>query len=70
MSFWIQATIKEAFSECTVVTIAHRIHTVINYDKIIVMKKGEIIENGSPEYLLKNPDGIFKSFVESAQMES
>ena len=52
------------------VTIAHRIHTVINYDKIIVMKKGEVIENGSPENLLKNPDGIFKSFVESAQMES
>ena len=66
----IQATIKEAFFECTVITIAHRIHTVMNYDKIIVMKSGEVIEYGTPEDLLKMSDGIFKSLLKSVQMES
>lgn len=64
----IQATIKEAFAECTVVTIAHRIHTVMNYDQIIVLKKGLIIEYGSPDELLKKADGAFTSMVNSAQM--
>ena len=64
----IQATIKEAFADCTVVTIAHRIHTVMNYDQIIVLKKGLMIEHGSPDELLKKADGAFTSMVNSAQM--
>ena len=39
----IQSTIKEAFSECTVMTIAHRLHTIVNYDQILVLKDGEVI---------------------------
>ena len=38
----IQSTIKEAFSDCTILTIAHRLHTIINYDSIIVLKDGEV----------------------------
>ena len=39
----IQSTIKEAFSECTVMTIAHRLHTIVTYDQILVLKDGEVI---------------------------
>ena len=66
----IQATIKEAFNHCTVITIAHRIHTVMNYDSILVLKKGEVVEFGTPQELLQIEDGLFKSMVKSAQMES
>ena len=48
----IQSTIKEAFSECTVMTIAHRLHTIITYDQILVLKDGEVIITTNFRYFL------------------
>ncbi|CAC5416858.1 Pleiotropic ABC efflux transporter of multiple drugs YBT1,Cystic fibrosis transmembrane conductance regulator,ABC transporter C family member 14,ATP-binding cassette sub-family C member Sur,Multidrug resistance-associated protein 5,Putative uncharacterized protein YKR104W,Multidrug resistance-associated protein 9 [Mytilus coruscus] len=51
----IQKTIKEAFSDCTVLTIAHRLKTVTDSDILIIMDNGNIIETGRPEDLLADP---------------
>jgi ATP-binding cassette subfamily C (CFTR/MRP) protein 4 len=45
---FIQNCIKTKFKDTTVITIAHRLKTIADYDKVIVMEKGTILEIGSP----------------------
>ena len=47
----IQRVIQEKFRDCTVLTIAHRLSTLKNSDKILVMENGRILEFGSPQEL-------------------
>ncbi|MGH0129636.1 UNVERIFIED_CONTAM: hypothetical protein FKN15_048341 [Acipenser sinensis] len=48
----IQSTIRSQFEECTVLTIAHRLNTVMDYTRVIVMDKGLIVESNSPSNLI------------------
>ena len=57
----IQKTIREEFESCTLIAIAHRLHTIIDADMVIVMDKGHAAESGSPAELLSDPDGVFSS---------
>lgn len=59
----IQKTINTEFSDCTVLTIAHRLHTVINADKILVMNGGEMVEFDHPHKLLANGEGYLSKLV-------
>ncbi|KAJ3656713.1 hypothetical protein Zmor_015763 [Zophobas morio] len=62
----IHQTIHKSFKDCTVFTIAHKLHSIINCDKIIVMDKGEMIECGDPDSLLQNKKGNFYRMVKKA----
>ncbi|CAL8122454.1 unnamed protein product [Orchesella dallaii] len=64
--FKIQNIIRDAFSACTVITIAHRLNTVANYDRIMVMDSGKVIEFDSPEKLMKQENSMFKKMVEAS----
>ncbi|XP_049811217.1 ATP-binding cassette sub-family C member 5-like isoform X6 [Schistocerca nitens] len=55
----VQSTIESEFQHCTVLTIAHRLNTVMHCDRIIVMDKGQVVEMDTPRYLLSNPDSVF-----------
>ncbi|XP_039312480.1 multidrug resistance-associated protein 4-like isoform X1 [Solenopsis invicta] len=61
----IQETIRSTFKECTVITIAHRLNTIIDSNRIIVMENGSIVEFGCPYELLRDkPKGYFSQMVE------
>jgi ATP-binding cassette subfamily C (CFTR/MRP) protein 1 len=61
----IQRTIREEFKGCTMLIIAHRLNTVIDCDRILVMDSGRAVEFGSAAELLKEQDGVFSSMVAS-----
>ncbi|KPA84125.1 putative mitochondrial ATP-binding cassette protein subfamily C, member 1, putative (ABCC1) [Leptomonas pyrrhocoris] len=61
----IQTTVMSAFAEYTVITIAHRLHTVAQYDKIIVMDHGVVAEMGSPRELVMDRQSVFRGMVEA-----
>ena len=58
----IQETIREIKN--TTITIAHRLQTIIDYDKVLVLDKGEVVEFGDPFDLVSRDDGIFRGMCE------
>ena len=59
----IQKLIRSAFAECTVLTIAHRLVTIIDYDTVMLMHEGAVAEMGAPATLLADPQSRFLSLV-------
>ncbi|KAF2263838.1 hypothetical protein CC78DRAFT_533624 [Lojkania enalia] len=65
----IQETIREIKN--TTITIAHRLQTIIDYDKVLILDKGEVVEFGDPWNLIRSDGGSFRSMCEtSGEMES
>lgn len=61
---FIQNTIRNKFRMCTVLTIAHRLNTVMDSDKVLVMDAGAMVEFDHPHNLLKNKNGFLSKMVE------
>lgn len=53
----IQTTIRTKFAHCTILTIAHRLHTVADCDRLLIMDAGHLVEFGSPFELLNDLSG-------------
>ncbi|ODV71464.1 plasma membrane ATP-binding cassette transporter [Cyberlindnera jadinii NRRL Y-1542] len=65
----IQNTIAEEFSECTILCIAHRLNTILNYDRILVLEQGKVEQFDTP-WALFNQDGIFRQMCERSGIKS
>jgi len=63
----IQQTIRNVFSDCTVLTIAHRLNTIADSSRIMVLDKGRVAEFEPPSDLLLKPNSIYKSLVDAAK---
>lgn len=59
----LQRTIREEFKDRTIITIAHRLNTIIDSDKIVVLSEGRVIEFASPSELLKDKESAFYSLA-------
>jgi ABC-type multidrug transport system fused ATPase/permease subunit len=66
----IQRTIREEFKDRKILTIAHRIKTVVDSDKILVLEKGRVEEYGGPNELLKGKVSLFYRLAEQAGVPS
>ena len=55
----VQSALSRLLAGKTVLVIAHRMRTVEAADKIVVLKEGKVVEQGSPAALLQNPQGVF-----------
>ena len=55
----IQKLIREEFGRCTVLTIAHRLNTILDYDRVVVLDRGEVREVGQPAVLAQNTQSWF-----------
>ena len=59
----VQQILLTQFSHCTIFTVAHRIATVRDYDRILVLSNGEMIELDSPDNLMQNPNSTFRALA-------
>ncbi|XP_031131650.1 ABC transporter C family member 2-like isoform X1 [Ipomoea triloba] len=61
----IQKTIREEFKSCTMLIIAHRLNTIIDCDRILLLDSGKVLEYDTPEVLLQNEESAFSRMVQS-----
>ncbi|APA06665.1 hypothetical protein sscle_02g014350 [Sclerotinia sclerotiorum 1980 UF-70] len=64
----VQAALDKVSEGRTTITIAHRLSTIKKADKIVVLKKGKLVEEGTHERLLSNPDGAYSALVNAQQL--
>lgn len=62
----IQRSIREEFTNSTLIVTAHRLSTVVDFDRILVLDEGKVAEYGTPKELWRKADGIFKGMCESS----
>ncbi|EPS64314.1 hypothetical protein M569_10464 [Genlisea aurea] len=61
----IQKTIREEFRSCTMLIIAHRLNTIIDCDRILLLDSGQVVEYDTPRALLQREDSAFSKMVQS-----
>lgn len=67
---FVQKMLRSQFPDTTLLTIAHRLNTVIDYDTVVVMDRGRVVEFDSPKALLENENGVFTGMVNATGPES
>ncbi|KAK3702956.1 hypothetical protein QZH41_002859 [Actinostola sp. cb2023] len=64
----VQQVIRRKFCNCTVLTIAHRLNTIMDYDRVLVLDRGHVVEYDSPTILAAKSDGVFAQLLRTSNM--
>jgi ABC-type multidrug transport system fused ATPase/permease subunit len=62
----IQRSIREEFTDSTLIVIAHRLSTIADFDRILVLGEGRVVEYGEPSVLMAKEGGVFREMVEAS----
>ncbi|KAG0356750.1 hypothetical protein BGZ54_000613 [Gamsiella multidivaricata] len=62
----IQTTIRNELGDSTLITVAHRLRTIMDYDRVLVLEQGRVVEFDSPINLITNPSSRFRDMVEKS----
>ena len=62
----IQAALRTAFSRATIVAVAHRLSTILDYDQVAVLGEGRVLESGTPAELAARESGAFAALLREA----
>lgn len=65
----IQSAIATRFNDCTVLSIAHRLKTILSFDKIVVMDNGAVVQFGEPKELFDDKSGLFRSMCNQSGID-
>ncbi|KAK5988781.1 ABC transporter gloK [Cladobotryum mycophilum] len=63
----MQRIIRDNFSGRTVISVVHKLHTILDYDHVLLLDKGRVMESGNPQALLATPASAFRKLYESLQ---
>ncbi|VUC23771.1 unnamed protein product [Clonostachys rosea] len=62
----LQKIIREHFKDRTILAVAHRLETIADFDRIVVLDKGRVVEQGAPETLLSDRHSVFRALYEAS----
>lgn len=65
----IQRLIESEFQSSTVITIAHRLNTIIKSDRVLVLSYGKVVEYDAPRALMSNPESSFSQLLKELEKE-
>ena len=66
----IQGAIRERFKHHTILCIAHKLNTILDFDTVIVMDTGSVAESGSPRALLEDPNSLFSALWQAQKNQT